>query len=96
MRNYHVKPSNTLMRPDKARAKLLLSLVHSAQIVVVLLALLALYGWMSARDATAEAEDKELKTSALLASYMTNGAVQDRTTIYTCAARAYELPKGEL
>ena len=43
-RNFGLARKNSLLRPDLARAKLLLSLVHTTQIIVTLLTLLALYG----------------------------------------------------
>lgn len=63
-------------------------------LAVIIACLIAAYGWMFAAEAKASAEASLNHTEKLLVSYMTTGAVQDEDTIYTCAAKAYELPKG--
>lgn len=67
------KITNDLLRPDIARRKLLLSLVHTVQIICTLLALLAVYGWMASRDATAEAENTAARAEKMLAHCLNGG-----------------------
>lgn len=84
MRNYHVK--SKYLRPELERSAFWKSFWAAIQIIGACLLLLALYGWMGARDA-------EAHTSALLASYMTHGAVESQDTIYMCGKKTYEVPK---
>lgn len=67
------KVTNNLLRPDIARRKLLRSLLHAVQIICMLLALLAVYGWMASRDAAAEAENTAARAEKMLAHCLNGG-----------------------
>ncbi len=63
-------------------------------VAITLMAVALTYSYLRSGKAGAKLAAKLDHTERLLASYMTVGAVQDADTIYTCAAKAYELPKG--
>ena len=86
MRNYHVKRKDQFMRPDLERKQFWTSFFAAVQIIAGLMLVLAIYGWMGARDA-------EAHSSALLGQYMTHGFVEDSETIFMCGSRAYEVVK---
>ena len=91
MRNYHVK--NTRMRDDLHQESFRKSLWAAVQITVGLIALLAIYGWMGARDAEASASEREANLSHRFAQYLTHGYTENSDTIFMCERKTYEVPK---
>lgn len=63
-------------------------------VVITLLAVAFTYAFLTKQKVIEKVAAKLDHTEKLLTSYMTVGAVQDADTIYTCANKAYELPKG--
>ena len=91
MRNYHVK--NRYMRDDLREESFRKSFWAAVQITVGLIALLAVYGWMGARDAEAAASERETNLSARFAQYLTHGYTENSDTIFMCERKTYEVPK---
>ncbi len=91
MRNYHVK--HKLMRPDLERKRQLKHLARALSMTVLVALGIAVWMYMSAREAKAGVESQLDHTERLLTSYMTTSAVQDETTIYSCLHKTYEVPK---
>ncbi len=62
-------------------------------VLITLLAVLATYFLRGEQKISLKMLAKLDHTEKLLGSYMTHGAVESDTTIYTCAAKTYEVPK---
>lgn len=62
-------------------------------VAVTVIACILAYAFLTTQKAKFKVFAKLQHTEKLLVSYMTVGAVQDSTTIYTCANKAYEMPK---
>ena len=84
MRNYHVK--HKYINPQIERERTRKVILRIIETTVVLVTVVALYGWMSSRDA-------EAHMSSQLGKYMTYGFVEDRETIFMCGKKAYEVNK---
>lgn len=96
-RNFGLKPKDTArgMRCDWQYKRDCGARVKAALVVAItLVALVAVYALVNVIDAKAVEVVKLDHTEKLLASYMTHGAVESEDTIFTCAAKAYEMPKG--
>lgn len=91
MRDYHIK--HKYLRPDLERKEFKRSVWAAVQIIAGLLALLAIYGWMGARDAEAAAIARENNISARFAQYLTHGYTENADTIFMCERKAYEVQK---
>ena len=103
-RNYGLKPKDKaqgLRCKRQFHMDLLLFVRNGAAVLTVITLIVLLYALMGSLDAQAVEVDARAvevgkldHTEKLLVSYMNHGAVEDATTIYTCANKTYEMPKG--
>ena len=96
-RNYGLKPKDKaqgLRCKRQFHMDLLLFVRNGAAVLTVITLIVLVYALMGSLDARAVDVGKLEHTEKLLVSYMNTGAVESEDTIFTCAHKAYEMPKG--